>query len=107
MAGKGRLLKITLRNGVPVDQLVDRSFVSIDALLHIQLQTLDHAVCQDISLPGAILFLNDQSKIPEDLAVSPGKILVMDARKEEEGCEEGSRLETAFPLNTRFSYRVS
>src|SRR4030042_2495946 len=83
MIGKGWLLEIALRYGIPFYHPVDRAIIPINSLLHIQLQLFDDAVCQPISLPASVTFLNDEPYIPEDLTIPPWKILVMDARKEE------------------------
>src|SRR4030042_2447254 len=83
MIGKGWLLEIALRYGIPFYHLVDRAIIPINSLLHIQLQLFDDPVCQPISLPASVTFLNDKSYIPKDLTVPPWEILVMDARKEE------------------------
>src|SRR4030043_228137 len=101
MIGKGWLLEIALRYGIPFYHLVDRAIIPINSLLHIQLQLFDDAVCQPISLPASVTFLNDEPYIPEDLTIPPWKILVMDARKEEsiEGRSSILKRNTPEPTN--------
>ena len=65
------------------------------------------AICQYISFPASIIFLNDESNVPEDLTVSPWEILVMDTGKEEEVAKTSLLRAGPFPSELDFHIVVS